>query len=117
MVCLLTLQSSTLIDNSPNNFTITANGNARVDFRSPFEESIDTDSLVDTPTSYGTDTGAGGEVRGNYATLNALRQATGSGASLANGNLDFTCVSAATGSQTTFATFWMLAVSVFGISF
>jgi hypothetical protein len=30
------------------------------------------DSLVDTPTQYGTDTGAGGEVRGNYATLNPL---------------------------------------------
>jgi uncharacterized membrane protein len=27
----------------------------------------DNDSLVDTPTSYGTDTGVGGEVRGNYA--------------------------------------------------
>jgi hypothetical protein len=63
------------------------------------------DSVVDSPTNYGEDTGAGGGVRGNYATLNALRQATGSGASLANGNLDFTCVSAATGSQTTFATF------------
>ena len=43
------------------------------------------DSLVDTPTSYGTDTGAGGEVRGNYATLNPLH----SYVSLAsNGNLD-----------------------------
>jgi hypothetical protein len=31
------------------------------------------DSLVDTPTPYGDDTGAGGEVRGNYATLNPLR--------------------------------------------
>jgi hypothetical protein len=27
------------------------------------------DSMVDTPTNYGTDTGAGGEVRGNYAVL------------------------------------------------
>lgn len=43
------------------------------------------DSLVDTPTSYGTDTDAGGEVRGNYATLNPLH----SYVSLAsNGNLD-----------------------------
>jgi hypothetical protein len=42
------------------------------------------DSLVDTPTQYGTDTGAGGEVRGNYATLNAASPlATGT----ANGNL------------------------------
>jgi hypothetical protein len=30
------------------------------------------DSLVDSPTRYGTDTGAGGQVRGNYATLNPL---------------------------------------------
>ena len=45
------------------------------------------DSLVDTPTPYGTDTGAGGEVRGNYCTLNPLNQ---TGASLTNGNLQFT---------------------------
>ena len=57
---------------TPNNFSVTAGaGN---------------DSLVDTPTNYGTDTGAGGEVRGNYATLNPLRP-TASG-SFANGNLD-----------------------------
>jgi hypothetical protein len=30
------------------------------------------DSLVDSPTSYGTDSGAGGEVRGSYATWNPL---------------------------------------------
>lgn len=30
------------------------------------------DSFVDTPTNYGTDTGLGGEVRGNYCTLNPL---------------------------------------------
>ena len=45
------------------------------------------DSLVDTPTNYGTDTGAGGEVRGNYATLNPLNK--GSTVTLSNGNLDF----------------------------
>ena len=44
-----------------------------------------TDSLVDTPTSYGTDTGTGGEVRGNYATLNPI---AGGGGTLANGNLE-----------------------------
>jgi hypothetical protein len=51
------------------------------------------DSLVDTPTSYGTDTGVGGEVRGNYATWNPL--AIGSVISLANGNLDFSSSSSA----------------------
>jgi hypothetical protein len=44
------------------------------------------DSLVDSPTNYGTDAGVGGEVRGNYAIFNAL---AGSG-TLANGNLDAT---------------------------
>ena len=58
---------------TPNNFSVTAGaGN---------------DSLVDVPTLWGSDTGAGGQVRGNYATLNSLRP---SGGSLANGNLDFT---------------------------
>ena len=41
------------------------------------------DSLTDTPTNYGTDTGAGGEVRGNYCTLNPLNK-TGT---LSQGNL------------------------------
>ena len=58
---------------TPNNFSVTAGaGN---------------DSMVDSPTSYGTDTGVGGEVRGNYATLNPLNK--NSAITLANGNLDF----------------------------
>ena len=48
---------------TPNNFSVTAGaGN---------------DSLVDTPTLYGTDTGVGGEVRGNYCTLNPLTTTAG----------------------------------------
>jgi len=56
---------------TPNNFSVAAGaGN---------------DSLVDSPTRYGTDTGAGGEVRGNYCTLNPLDTAlTG----INNGNLN-----------------------------
>jgi hypothetical protein len=47
----------------------------------------DNDSLVDSPTSYGVDTGVGGTVRGNYSTLNPLYAgATG----ITNGNLDVT---------------------------
>ena len=62
---------------TPNNFSVTAGaGN---------------DSLVDSPTSYGTDTGVGGTVRGNYATLNPLNNV----ATLANGNLDISGSSAA----------------------
>jgi hypothetical protein len=57
---------------TPNNFSVTAGaGN---------------DSMVDSPTAYGTDTGVGGEVRGNYCTLNPLRNG---GFTLSNGNLDF----------------------------
>jgi len=48
---------------TPNNFSVAAGaGN---------------DSLVDSPTSYGTDTGVGGTVRGNYATLNPISLAGG----------------------------------------
>jgi hypothetical protein len=57
------------------------------------------DSLVDSPTSYGTDTGVGGTVRGNYCTWNPL--STGGGVVLSNGNLRFsktssTCIGAGT---------------------
>ena len=56
---------------TPNNFSVTAGaGN---------------DSLVDTPSSYGTDDSLGGSVRGNYCTLNPLAN----GLNLTNGNLDF----------------------------
>ena len=61
---------------TPNNFSVTAGaGN---------------DSLVDSPTSYGTDTGVGGTVRGNYAILNPLTiLPTGQALSITNGNLDY----------------------------
>jgi len=52
------------------------------------EVTAQNDSLLDTPTSYGTDTGVGGEVRGNYATLNPLKASTNAPA-ITNGNLDF----------------------------
>lgn len=70
---------------TPNNLFVTAG--------------VGNDSLVDSPTNYGTDTGAGGEVRGNYATLNPLRAT----ATLANGNLQFTGPTSG-GAQGTFAT-------------
>jgi len=59
---------------TPNNFSVTAGaGN---------------DSLVDSPTSYGTDTGVGGTVRGNYCTLNPLSPPSSGSPSYTNGNLD-----------------------------
>ena len=46
------------------------------------------DSMVDVPTNYGIDTGAGGEVRGNYCTLNPLNSY--STVTLQNGGLRYT---------------------------
>jgi hypothetical protein len=68
---------------TPNNFSVTAGaGN---------------DSLVDSPTSYGTDTGVGGTVRGNYCTLNRLfvPLAGINYFALSNGNLDIAGTSSA----------------------
>ena len=67
---------------TPNNFSVTAGaGN---------------DSLVDSPTSYGVDTGAGGEVRGNYATWNPLKSDS-STSTYQDGNLQVTFPSGAAG--------------------
>jgi hypothetical protein len=73
------------------------------------------DSLVDSPTSYGTDTGVGGTVRGNYCTLNPLNNS----GTLTNGNLDFVHNSSST-SKSIFATlgvssgkwYWEMTVTV-----
>jgi hypothetical protein len=46
------------------------------------------DSLIDSPTNYGTDTGVGGEVRGNYCTWNAVNKSANT--TLSNGNLNAT---------------------------
>lgn len=47
---------------------------------------VNNDSLFDTPTRYGVDTGSGGQVRGNYATFNSFHR--GSAVVLKNGNLN-----------------------------
>jgi hypothetical protein len=61
-----------------NNFSVTAGaGN---------------DSLIDSPTNYGTDTGVGGEVKGNYCTWNPLNNPAG--VTLSNGNLDVVTIAA-----------------------
>jgi len=58
---------------TPNNLSVTAG--------------VGNDSLVDSPTNGSqSDTGVGGEVRGNYATLNPLANGAGT---LTNGNLDY----------------------------
>jgi len=60
---------------TPNNFSVTAG--------------VGNDSMVDSPTQYGFDTGVGGTVRGNYCTLNPLNK--GTNASSSNGNLTYSC--------------------------
>ncbi len=68
---------------TPNNFSVAAgSGN---------------DSLTDGPTNWGIDYGNGGEVRGNYCTLNPLKNG---GLTLANGNLDATATTSAWRSST-----------------
>ena len=56
-------------------------------FRSSVIAGTTNDSLVDSPTNYGSDTGAGGEVRGNYATLTPLIPIPAG--SLSSGNLQY----------------------------
>lgn len=70
-----------------NNFSVTAG--------------ITNDSLVDTPTNYGTDTGVGGEVRGNYCTWHVLQPQ--SYLTLSDGGLK--TVGGATNSSATLSTF------------
>ena len=55
----------------------------------------DSDNLLDVPTPYGTDTGRGGEMRGNYATLNPLDNTNSM--VLSEGNLKVVGVSGAAG--------------------
>jgi hypothetical protein len=55
------------------------------------------DSLVDSPTNYGTDTGVGGSVRGNYCTLNPLITTAGT---YTQGNLRYTGATSWTGGPT-----------------
>lgn len=61
---------------------------------------VGNDSLVDSPTNYGTDTGAGGEVRGNYCTWNPLDNSN----TISNGCLD---ISPAFDGGWTRGTFWL----------
>ena len=59
---------------TPNNISVTAG--------------VTYDSMVDTPTPYGTDTGVGGNVRGNYCVMNPV--AKNSRVTSANANLQVT---------------------------
>jgi hypothetical protein len=103
---LLTLQNTTIIDNSPNNFTITNNNSVTTSVQNPFasgsitsdqsgnannwfSNNINTttlgvtyDSMTDVPTLTNTTTA-------NYATLNPLGGVITGGPFLAEGNLNY----------------------------
>jgi len=65
------------------------------------------DLVTDSPTDYGTDTGTGAQVRGNYATMNSLFN-LGSQASIINGGL--------TATKTTSSGYYNLMFSHFPMS-
>ena len=76
-------------DSSGNSNTWTSNNISNI-------TGVTYDSMVDTPTNYGSDTGAGGEVRGNYCTFNPLDfKGSPSAPTLANANLRMSGVSTA----------------------
>jgi hypothetical protein len=103
---LLTLQNTTIIDNSPNNFTITNNNSVTTSVQNPFasgsitsdqsgnannwfSNNINTttlgvtyDSMTDVPTLTNTTTA-------NYAVLNPLGGVTTGGPFLVDGNLNY----------------------------
>lgn len=68
------------------------NGNTLTVTNVSVTSGVTNDSLVDSPSMYGTDTGAGGEVRGNYATWNPLHGGGNGGTkpTTADGNLKAT---------------------------
>ncbi len=76
---------------------------------------VTNDSLVDVPTNYGSDTGAGGDVRGNFWTLSPINKLTGTVGTIADGNLKGTptasaLVAASTPLPTTGKWFWTASV-------
>jgi hypothetical protein len=110
---------STLGPNAGNGYTAIISGFVLNGVTITNTGSAGNDSLVDTPTNYGTDTGAGGEVRGNYATLNPL--ANGSPVTLSNGNLDFSITAnqsttLATTGMSTGKWYWEILISTLGAS-
>jgi len=71
---------------------LSGNGNNFTPYNFSVSAGVGNDSFVDSPTNYGVDTGAGGEVRGNYCTMNPLDK--GTNITLANGNLQITSATA-----------------------
>ena len=94
---------------TPNNISVTAG--------------ITYDSMVDSPTNYGGDTGVGGTVRGNYCTFNPLfivQSNSNAGSTWSNGNLQFTSGTNNVSSMPTMALpttgkwYWEIVTTAFG---
>jgi hypothetical protein len=107
---LLTAKGSTFADVGPNNLTISAAGSSNIQRFSPisstpgqdesgnnndyilnnlsFVDGVNQDGMRDSPTNGSTveDTGLGGQLAGNYATLNPIVPVSGT---ITNGNLSF----------------------------
>ena len=58
------------------------------------------DQTVESPTNYGTDTGLGGEVRGNYCVLNSMQTEKAQSGTFSNSNLKFTAPGGGSGYPT-----------------
>jgi len=116
----LTGGSAIPIENQYTNGTAIANKNFTTANFS-VTAGVGDDSLVDTPTNYGTDSGVGGEVRGNYCTLNPLDCQAAANIVLSNGNLAATSMNAAAygSTRSTFRSntgkwYWECTVSALG---
>ena len=98
----------------PGIFAYEVDGTILIDKTSP-----NNDSLRDSPYNGDTanDTGLGGEIPGNYATLNPLDM--GANITLSNGNLDITATAGNLGARSTFALTtqkWYYEITINGIS-
>ena len=85
----LSATTSTVTTNSGTTANGTASGDPTAVVGSPFGDPSDIDALRDTPVNgdSANDTGAGGEITGNYATLNPI-MTQGTAPTVTNGNLD-----------------------------
>ncbi|NDB60922.1 hypothetical protein EB001_21125 [bacterium] len=96
--------------NSSSNYATDQSGNGNNWTSSGFNVTTSNttyDLVTDSPTDYGTDTGTGAQVRGNYATMNSLFN-LGSQASIINGGL--------TATKTTSSGYYNLMFSDFPMS-
>ena len=90
LLCYQSSSSATATTVAPSGVTLTASSSP-VAGAYPITENSDVDVLFDVPTNGDqSDTGAGGEVSGNYSTINSLLR--GGNTNIANGNLEINSI-------------------------